>query len=53
MSIFQMLEMEIFISNGSFCVFLPNFAQKFLYTQNDHTKRKNLLNTQNGNFQVK
>ena len=45
--------------NGNFQVkqiilcFLPNFAQNFLYTQNDQTKRKNLLNTQNGNFQVK
>ena len=27
-----------------------NFAQNFLYTQNNQTKRKNLLNTQNGNF---
>ena len=30
--------------------FLPNFAQNFLYTQNDQTKQKNLLNAQKWEF---
>ena len=42
-----------FSSQIDHTVFLPNIAQSFLYTQNDQTKRKNLLNAQNGNFQVK
>ena len=42
-----------FSSQIDHTVFLPNIAQSFLYTQNDQTKRKNLLNPQNGNFQVK
>ena len=44
----EISRMQIFESNRSFCN-----AQNFSFSENDLTKRKNILNTQNGNCQVK